>query len=111
MRTIVAGSRGFSDYERLVATLEQLQITVVLSGTARGADRLGERYASERGIAVERFPAQWDVYGKRAGYLRNQEMAGQADCLVAFWDGSSAGTGHMIDLARRQGLQVVVVRF
>lgn len=109
MRTIVAGSRGFSDYGRLVAALDMREISVVLSGTARGADRLGERYASERGIAVERYPAQWDVYGKRAGYLRNQEMAERADALVAFWDGVSPGTRHMIDLARRQGLRVWVV--
>ena len=109
MRTIVAGSRDFRDYGRLVAALDMHYISVILSGAARGADRLGERYAAERGIPIERYPAQWELYGRRAGYLRNEEMASAAESLVAFWDGMSPGTGHMIDIARRYGLRVWIV--
>ena len=85
-------------------------ITVVC-GKARGADTLGEQYAKEQGYAVQYFPADWDRYGKAAGYLRNTEMAKNADALVAFWDGMSLGTRHMIETAKAHGLKVRVKRY
>jgi hypothetical protein len=85
------------------------RITEVVSGTARGADRTGEQWASENNVPVKRFPADWDKHGKRAGYLRNADMAEYAEALVAFWDGQSRGTKHMIDLAEKAGLRVSVV--
>lgn len=115
-RVIIAGGRDFNDYQLLRKTLDNLlcniteEITVVC-GQARGADTLGERYAKERGYSIAYFPADWKKYGKRAGYLRNEQMAQNADALVAFWDGQSRGTGHMIDLARRYGLKVRIKRY
>lgn len=106
MKTIIAGSRGFTDYELLKAACEQHTITTVISGTARGADQLGERYAIEKGIHLTRMPANWNLYGKSAGYRRNMEMADIADQLIAFWDGKSPGTKHMIDIATTKGLKV-----
>lgn len=85
-------------------------ITEIVSGTARGADRLGEQWALARGVPVKRFPADWDGLGKRAGYVRNREMAKYAGALVAQWDYASPGTKNMVDEARRLGLTVVVVR-
>ena len=111
MRTIVAGSRGFSDYELLTRTLLEHSISTIISGTAPGADRLGERFAVEHNLAIERYPAAWDRYGKSAGYQRNMLMAQKADALIAFWDGSSPGTKHMIDIAHGYGLKVTVVRY
>jgi predicted Rossmann fold nucleotide-binding protein DprA/Smf involved in DNA uptake len=115
LRVIVAGSRSFSDFgllsERLDFYLQRHCGVEIVSGTARGADRLGERYAAERGLAVARFPAQWDKYGRSAGFRRNDLMAGYATHAVIFWDGVSSGTGHMIQLARHYGLVVRVVRF
>ena len=58
-----------------------------------------------------RFPADWDKYGKAAGYKRNGEMARNADALIAFWDGKSRGTKHMIDLAKKYDLQARVVMY
>ena len=115
-RVIIAGSSGFNDYPLLASTMDTLlqNITVpivVICGMARGADLLGERYALDRGFQVQRFPADWDKYGKRAGYIRNEEMAKNADALVAFWDGESHGTKHMIELANRYGLKVRVKRY
>jgi len=78
----------------------------IVSGGARGADALGERYAKDRGYSLRVFPAEWDRYGKRAGYLRNAEMAKYANALLAFWDGESRGTRHMIQIARESGLKV-----
>lgn len=83
----------------------------IVSGTANGADKLGEKYANEKGYLLKKFPADWDKYGKSAGFKRNVEMSNYADALIAFWDGKSKGTKHMIDLAKRYELKVKVVIF
>ena len=112
MKTIVAGGRDFRDYALLIKELNKLEkIKEIVSGTARGADKLGERYAINNNIPVKQFPANWDKHGKSAGYKRNEKMAKYAKRLVAFWDGKSRGTKHMIDIARKQGLKVIVVRY
>ena len=113
LRTIIAGSRNATQYACLVHTMSSLpwRPSVILSGTARGADRLGERWAQEHGVQVEYYPADWDAFGKSAGYKRNAEMATKADALVALWDYKSRGTKHMIDLAARHGLRIQVVNF
>lgn len=117
-RIIIAGGRGFSDFDLLCRTCDRYlsrlaqdyEITII-SGGARGADALGERYARERGLRVARFPADWEAHGRSAGYRRNVTMAENADCLIAFWDGASRGTKHMIDTATARGLKVRVVRY
>lgn len=115
-RVIIAGGRDFDDYQLLKATMDKLlcnitdEITVVC-GQAKGADTLGEQYAMEKGYAIDYYPAQWKLYGKRAGYLRNKQMAQNADALAAFWNGESRGTKHMIELAKRYGLKVRVKRY
>jgi len=108
MKVIIAGSRDIEDYERLLRSIKEsgFWISEVVSGTAQGADQLGERYALESQIKLTKFPAKWDTYGKRAGYLRNEQMAKYADCLIALWDGQSRGTKHMIDIAEAHGLKV-----
>ena len=110
MITIVAGSRTFTDKARLFQELDLLHatspVTEIISGGAKGADRLGELWAKERGIPVKVFPANWNLHGKKAGYLRNMDMASKAQRLVAFWDGESKGTGHMINIARDRKLVV-----
>lgn len=110
MKLIIAGSRNFQDYEKLKAGVENLTfpITEVISGNARGADQMGEWWAQQKEIQVRVFPANWSQHGKAAGYIRNKEMANQADALIAFWDGKSKGTKHMIDIALDKGLTTVV---
>lgn len=110
MRTIIAGTRNCTDMSELIAALASCAWTpsVVICGTARGADRLGEVWAGEAGVPCERFPADWDQFGKSAGYRRNEQMADHAEALIALWDGDSRGTKHMIDIATRKGLQVHV---
>lgn len=115
-KVIIAGGRDFSDYDLLKQTVRNLYDTregdfEIVSGTARGADQLGERFAKRAGFAVKSFPADWNKYGKSAGYRRNAEMADYADVLVAFWDQKSRGTMHMIDLAKSKGLEVHVVHY
>jgi hypothetical protein len=113
MKVIIAGSRNFNDYNLLKSScdnlLTQFNNIEIVSGTARGADKLGERYAREKGYDIKEFPANWDKHGKSAGYIRNDEMAQYADWLIAFWDGTSKGTKHMIDLANKRGIKVTVI--
>ena len=119
MKVIIAGGRQFSDYSLLESKLDFLfsnaikrgEEIEIVCGEARGADLLGKRYAESKGLIVKSFPANWNAYGRRAGYLRNAEMADYSTHLVAFWDSSSKGTKHMIDLAKERGLNVRVVRY
>ena len=97
--------------DRLLSQKVATHQIVIISGAARGADTLGERYAHERGYAVEKYPADWNCDGKAAGPIRNAQMAKVADALIAFWDGNSRGTQNMIDLARLKPLPFRVVRF
>ena len=114
-RVLVAGSRAFADYPLLCATLDRLLVGagpwVVVSGGAGGADRLGERYARERGWAVERFVPDWNTHGRAAGPIRNRAMVGGCARAVFFWDGHSPGTADAIARARKVGVPVEVVRY
>ena len=110
MKTIIAGSRDIEDIAELYAAIEECGWTpsIVVSGTARGVDRLGELWAENKGIPIERHPADWNTHGKRAGRIRNAQMALSAEALIALWDGKSKGTQHMIEVAKLHGLRVFV---
>ena len=112
---IIAGGRNFNNYELLSNKCDfffsQKWPSSIVCGEARGADSLGKQDAQDHGIPIRSFPADWDRYGKKAGYLRNEEMARNADALIAFWDGQSRGTGNMIEIAKRIGLAVRIVRY
>lgn len=112
MKTIIAGSREGFTFKDVKEAVDQCgwSPTVVISGTARGVDTLGERWANENGIPVEKYPADWNTHGKSAGYKRNQLMAEKAEALIALWDGTSKGTSHMIDIATKAGLKVFIYR-
>lgn len=114
-KCIIAGGRDFNNYDwlkevcdKILANKENVEI---VSGAAYGADLLGEKYAKERGYKLKRFPAQWEEHGKSAGYIRNTEMAEYADALIAFWDGQSKGTMHMINIAEEKGLLARVKKY
>lgn len=115
-KVIVAGSRGFTDYDLLCDKLDHMlskvkKEIIIVSGTAKGADQMGERYAKDRGYRCLRLPAEWDTHGKRAGYIRNEDMARISDGAVLFWDGKSPGTKHMSDLADKHKLQKKIVNY
>jgi hypothetical protein len=115
MKVIIAGGRYFDNYDLLCQKVDyylsrQSKVEIV-SGAAKGADKLGERYAEERQYPIKRFIADWGTWGKRAGYLRNEEMAEYADALIAFWDGRSKGTKHMINLAKKLNLSIRIIRY
>ena len=115
-RVIIAGSRDFADYNLLrekcnFFLANKLPDVTIISGGAKGADRLGEQYARENGLNLKVIPADWKRLRRRAGYIRNQKMADTADALIAFWDGESRGTAHMIQTATDKGLLVRVIRY
>lgn len=116
MRVIIAGGRDFQDYGLLQTKCNNILKNIkgritILCGKAKGADTLGEWYAKANMYDISYYPANWNKLGKAAGYIRNKEMAENADCLIAFWDGVSKGTKHMIDLAKEKGLKIRIIRY
>lgn len=124
-RVIIAGGRDFArnnwdkeDWDLLYSTMDKLlqnkrrsHRVVVLCGMAKGRDMAGRTYALQRRFHVRYYPADWDKHGKKAGMIRNELMAQNADALVAFWDGKSHGTKNMIETAQRYGLAIRVIRY
>ena len=117
MKVIIAGGRDFTNVNVMAETLNNLQDVdhvieieklTLICGVARGADLTAYKLFKEVGLPVEAYPANWDQHGKQAGFIRNTQMAGVADMLIAFWDGESRGTAHMIDTARKHNLNVLV---
>lgn len=122
VRVIIAGGREFNDFKRLSQTCDKvisgyynddINITII-SGNAKGTDRLGESYARMKGYNLQIFPADWFKYGRKAGIIRNAQMAEYATSdnatgvLIAFWNGKSKGTGNMIDIARSKDMSVCI---
>jgi hypothetical protein len=99
MKVIVAGSRSITDYTAVEDAIKKsgYKITCVISGTARGVDKLGEAWAAQNNVAVLRCPADWTTHHKAAGPIRNAEMARLADAAVIVYDGHSRGTAHMME--------------
>ena len=112
MKLIIAGSRSFTNYQLLCQTLapERPRITQVLTGGARGADQLGYRWAWKHQVTHQLFRADWERLGTSAGVRRNYQMAQACAMLLAFWDGRSAGTQHLISCMQQLGKPVVVSR-
>ena len=105
-RIVVAGCRDYENYAQAktfidlcICNIREKYTLTFMSGGCLGADMLGERYANEHGYKIERYPAEWEKYGRSAGPIRNRQMAEIADYVICFWDGRSRGTKNMIDCA------------
>ena len=111
MKTIIAGSRTIDDYDAICQIIIDscFVITEVVSGTARGVDRLGEQWARENNILIKRFPANWSKYGKAAGPIRNEEMVKYAEAAIIVRSDHSKGATSMANLAKQYGLKVRLV--
>ena len=109
MRTIIAGSREITDYNILCQCIDRCpfkdKITLVISGTARGVDQMGERWAEENNIPIQRFPANWEKYGRGAGPIRNRQMANNADALIVLMIPESRGSKNMYETAIHMGIK------
>ncbi len=105
-RVVIAGSRDYNNYNEAkkfidfcLSNIRKENEIVIVSGGCYGADAIGERYAKENGFKVEKYPADWEKYGKSAGPIRNEQMAKICDYVICFWDSKSRGTKSMIDYA------------
>jgi len=109
-KVIIAGSRTITHirFVEMAMVASRFRPTLVISGTARGVDRLGEEWAKARAIPVLLMPADWAAHGKAAGPIRNSAMLEKADCIVVVWDGKSRGSQDMIAKANRSGKKVYV---
>lgn len=116
-RVVIAGCRDYDNYDEAKAYIDiclsnirKTNEIIIISGGAKGADSLGERYAEENGFKVEKYSADWERYGRSAGPRRNRQMAEISDYVICFWDGESRGTRSMIESARNFGKPVKIKR-
>lgn len=113
MKLAIVGSRDFNDFLYMKKKVAEFgfapgELTEIVSGGARGADSLAEQLAVEWNLWKKVFPAEWDKYGKSAGYRRNELIVEYSDMIFAFWDGKSKGTQHTINLTKRYGKPIYV---
>lgn len=109
MRVLVCGGRNYSNKDRLHEVLDELHLTnddTIISGMAKGADDLAAKYSVQKQIMLDAFPAQWNKYGKSAGFKRNTQMLleGKPDLVIAFPGGK--GTDMMCKIAADSGVEV-----
>ena len=107
-KVVIAGGRDFNNFPNLCTKLDgylkekvKTHKIVIISGGARGADTLGEKYAQLRRFSVIKMKADWEKHGKSAGFVRNGDMLNAADGIVCFWNKQSKGTKHMIDITTK----------
>lgn len=119
IKLIIAGGRDFSDYNLLQIETQRFlvennfnpsQVTII-SGKAKGADSLGEQFAEKYNFPIATFIADWNLHGKAAGPIRNEEMAKMATHAIIFWDGQSRGSKNMIDNSIKYNLIYKVVNY
>lgn len=118
IKIIVAGGREFDDYpllenriDHIIKNIKNTNSITIVSGGARGADSLGEKYAKEHKLNLEKYPAEWDKFKNEAGPIRNQYMSWCSSHLIAFWDEESRGTKSMISMAKNDGLNTRVITY
>jgi hypothetical protein len=100
-RVAIVGSRDYPRLDLVIRCVRSLAPgTLVISGGARGVDLQAERIARIHGLPLMVFRARWNIYGRRAGFIRNARIVETCTRVVAFWDGSSSGTAHTIQIAR-----------
>lgn len=114
-RVVIAGCRRYNDYEEAkefidlcLSEIRKEHTIIIMSGCATGADAIGERYALEKEVEIEKYPADWKKYGRRAGPLRNKQMAELCDIAICLWDEKSKGTKSMIGYAKKLGKPVYI---
>jgi predicted Rossmann fold nucleotide-binding protein DprA/Smf involved in DNA uptake len=113
MNIAIVGSRSWKAAHVIRDTIDSLRLNhpdlTIISGGARGVDRIAAAYARECGVAVVEYHADWRRHGRKAGPMRNREIVAAADEVIAYWDGTSAGTNNTIELARLKGIPVEIV--
>lgn len=106
----VVGSRDFNDYSLLERELDNLNITQIISGGARGTDTLASRYAHEKRIPLVEFKPDYQKHGRGAPLVRNRTIVDKSEAVIAFWDKQSRGTAYTIDYAKKNNKPVKIVK-
>lgn len=121
MKLAIIGSRDFTDQDRADEVFKthfcrwleftendhqthdhfESKASEIVSGGARGADSVGASIAKKWGLKLTEYMPDWEKYGKRAGFVRNEDIIKNADMVLAFWDGESRGTGNSLSIAKR----------
>jgi hypothetical protein len=115
MKVLCCGDRNWTCWKTIWSTLRPLgPLTEVVEGEARGADKMSRYVAEKLGYPVHKHPAAWDIHGKAAGVIRNQEMLDNhpdIELVLAFHDNleASKGTKDMVSRARAKGIPVNVI--
>lgn len=117
VNVMVCGSRTIIDKEWIFSQIEQFWYwnlacysdMTLIEGEARGVDKISKEYAENNEWGVKSFPADWNKFGKSAGYIRNEEMVKACDCCLILWDGKSKGTAHDIKLCEKHNKPYQVV--
>lgn len=111
MRVGIVGSRNCKNFD--LSEMEKYlpgDCAEIVSGGAQGADSYAERLAELKNIKLTRFEPDYQKYGKRAPLKRNEIIVKNCDMLLAFWDGSSRGTAHAINICIKENVPVRVIR-
>lgn len=117
MKIAIIGSRSFSNYELFCETINNyliendLTVKCVVSGGAKGADALSEKFAIDNGLEMMVFRPDWKKYGRTAGIIRNTQIIENSDIVFAFWDGKSSGTKDSVAKAEKLGKKVITILF
>ncbi|MFA7057369.1 MAG: DUF2493 domain-containing protein [Candidatus Cloacimonadales bacterium] len=112
MKVAVIGSRSFADCSKVTMVLDELtEITHIISGGAKGADNCAEDYAKKHGLPITIFYPNWERYGRSGGIIRNKEIIASCDMCVVFWDGKSKGTANSLEVAKKLGKEIKLIRF
>ena len=111
MIVVITGSRDFNNYEYIKEKLKMYNISKIISGGARGADKLAEVYSYENNIPIEIYKAQWNKFGKKAGMIRNVEMLKKCQFAIFFWDGKSSGTKQGIEYCKKNDVNYIVFNY
>lgn len=114
MKLLICGGRDYDDYATMKSVVMfryDLKDLTIVSGGARGADKLAEELAKQLGVPNIIMKADWDKWGKSAGFIRNIDMLNISDEVLAFWDRESKGTKHTIDNADKKGMVCQIVYY
>lgn len=117
VKLVIVGSRTFNDYRLAENIINHIAVEYgykyieIVSGGARGADAIGERYADNNGITKKIIPVDWNRWGKRAGFIRNVDIIDNCDICICFWDGENHGTKHDIDLCVKKHKPCFIYNF
>lgn len=113
MKLGIVGSREFNDYDFVEKNINiicgNIKISEIVSGGARGVDSIAEQYAKDNNIKTRIFEAEWDWFGKRAGFVRNEYIVDYSDYVIAFWDGVSTGTKDTINMCMKKKKNITVI--